>query len=454
MPQMPATDSSPSKLYLLVPRHARLDSVQARLDRVLAHDVQQLAVVVEFDGRTGSLVCVGGEQAFWRSLRPRDSVLIATTVPRLKEAAQTGASVRRADIAEILKGEVLELSARQIGISRAARVEKLVDQYSRGASVASIEQWVWQFDQVGARHVGEILADSIQVVTTRQVCGALFPLSELEELWSQIEGQSVAVCTLPRLSSSASTIASHASDWLPPAGKINRTFAQQLRDDGGPKRIIAIDDGIWSGYDAISTIEDILCLPPANPSRTQKSDGSVPRGRFDEYEIEIRVGLRCDLGESAVNDFLKAHSLANVQLSNRHGQRLGVLSSPGESSLPEVNYSEVISCNLSDGLVAPLFNASTVFRELTAADLELLDALCSEITRVNSPGRPSAWIDANRYGTNNIGSLITFSHSCPKAVLPCFRAGGELRIPTAAGKHKTVVWKPLFSSRLNSARAV
>lgn len=451
---MSAPDNSPPKLYLLVPRGTRLDSVQAKLDRVLADDVRQLAIVVEFDRLTDSLVRTGGEQSFWRSLRPRDSVLIATAVPLLTEAAQTGASVRRADIAEILKGEALELSARQIGISRAARVEKLVDQYSRGASAASIEQWVQQFDQVGARHVGEILADSIQVVTTRQVCGALFPSGELGELWSQIEGHTVAVCTLPRLSSSASTIASHASDWLPPTGKINRTFAQQLREPGGPKRIIAIDDGIWSGYDTICTVEDILGLPPTNPNRTQKSDGSIDRKKFDEYEIEIRVGFRCDLGESAVHGFLKAQSLENVRLSTRHGQRLEVLSDPEKRSLPEVDYSEVISCTLSDGLVAPLFNASRVLRALTIADLELLDALCFEITRVNSPGRPSAWIDANRYGTNNIGSLMAFSHSCPKATLPCFRAGGELRIPTAAGKHKTVVWKPLFSSRLSSARII
>lgn len=450
---MRATDGSPSKLYLLVPRGARLDSVHAKLDRVLAHDVRQLAVVVEFDGPTNSLVYAGGEQAFWRTLRAPDSVLITTTVPRLKEAAETGASVRRADFAEIVKGGVLELSARQVGISRAARVEKLVDQYSRGASAASIEQWVRQFDQVGARHVGEVLADSIQVMTTRQVCGALFPVSELEELWSQVEGQQVAICTLPRLSSSASTIASHASDWLPPAGKINRTFAQQLGGGNGPKRIIAIDDGIWSGYDAICTIEDILGLTPTNPNRQPKSDGSVSRVRFEEYEIEIRAALRCDLGESAISNFLKAHSLTNIRLSSRHGQRLEVLGGSDKRSLPDVDYSEVIACTLSQGLVAPLFNESNVFRELTTIDLELVDAICSEIARVNSPGRPAEWISANRHGTNNIGSLLTFSHSCPKATLPCFRAGGELRIRTGAGKYKTVVWKPLFSSRLNSARA-
>jgi hypothetical protein len=132
------------------------------------------------------------------------------------------------------------------------------------------------------------------------------------------------------------------------------------------------------------------------------------------------------------------------------GERLEVLGGPGKASLPEVNYSDVISCTLSDGFVAPLFNASPVLRALTIADLELLDTLCSELTRVNSHKKPPAWIDANRYGTNNIGSLMTFSHSSPKATLPCFRAGGELRIPTAAGKHKTVAWKPLFSSRLSA----
>jgi hypothetical protein len=449
---MRVTDSSPPRLYVLVPRGTRIESLRMKLERSLAYDLRHLAMVVEFDNATNALLGAAGEAAFWRTVRPRDAVVIATTVPRLKEAAQTGAAVRRADFAEIMKGEALDLSVRQAGLSRAARVEKLVDQYSRGTSAASIEQWVRQFDQLGARHLGEVLADSIQVMTTRQVCEALFPGSELDDLWAEIKGEQVAVCILPRLSSSASTIASHASDWLPPTGKINRTFAQQFGDDAAPKRIIAIDDGIWSGYDAICTLEDLLNLTPMNPNRTRKSDGTIDRGKFETYEIEIRFGLRCDLGESAFKDFLRAHSLSNIRISEIHGQRLEVLGPSGDAARQEVKYPDVISCNLPAGLVAPLFNANSMLRELKSADLDLLDVLCTEIARVNSPNRPSAWVEANRYGTNNIGSVLTFSHSCPKAALPCFRAGGEIKVSVGGGRRKTMIWKPLFSARLNSAR--
>jgi hypothetical protein len=410
-------------------------------------------MVVEFDSATNSLLSAGGEAAFWRTVRPRDAVVMATTVPRLKEAAQTGASVRRADVAAMIKGEALDLSARQAGLSRAARVEKLVDQYSRGTSAASVEQWVKQFYQLSAPDLGEALAESIQVMTTRQVCDALFPRAELNSLWAEIEGGQVAVCILPRLSSSASTIASHASDWLPASGKINRTFAQQLSDDATPKRIIAIDDGIWSGYDAICTLEDLLDLAPTNPNRTRKSDGSIAREKFEAYEIEIRFGLRCDLGESAFKDFLNAHSLSNVRISEFHGQRLEVLG-PSGTAAPEVNYSDVIGCNLPTGIVAPLFNANSVLRELKSTDLDVLEMLCTEIARVNNDNKPLSWVEANRYGTNNIGSLLTFSHSCPKAALPCFRAGGELELTVGGERRRTVMWKPLFSARLNSARQI
>ena len=451
---MRIVDSFPPRLYVLVPRGTRLESLNVKLDRLVAQDLRHLVTIVEFDRATNALVHPSGEASFWRTVRPCDSIVVSTTVPKLREAADTGAAIRRADLAQMVKGESLELSVRQVGISRAARIEKLVDQYSRGASAASIEQWVDQFYQLGVRHLGEVLADSVQVITTRQVCQALFPPAELEELWAAIENREAAVCILPRLSSSASTIASHASDWLPPAGKINRTFAHQLQDARGPKRIIAIDDGIWSGYDAICTLEDLLGLPPTNPNRTRKSDAVISRSLFDTYQIEIRLALRCDLGEMALRSFLKAHSILNVCVSEVHGQRVEVLGPCGSRSLQQVDYPDIIACTLDQGIVYPLFNTNSILQNIKSAERDFLDKLCAEIVRVNSPGKEPAWIDANRYGTNNIGSLLTFSHSCPKAALPCFRAGGELKISISGNRPKSVIWKPLFSARLNNARQV
>lgn len=333
-------------------------------------------------------------------------------------------------------GGYLEQVLRSASLSKeqliATTLAKNLHRPGEEIALRSIEAWRKQWMRIGEGKLGDLLLDLVDVRETVDVCRLLWPEPTALEKECIRDG-SLAICTLTGMGTSGGIIARSIRQYV--NARMDEKLSDLLRDKHC-ERIIAVDDGLWSGFDAIKQITTAL-------------DGGDVERRLRAAHIELRFAFHTDLGKHALKSFLKEKALHGVHISPAIGEESRVLTAEGARACDDgrINHQVVTSYGLDDDWVQPRAIKLLQDLDVKPTSLRKLGLVCKALV---SSGSMVDDVEkrGTQYGTNNIGGTIAFTHGVPMALLPCFRIDAPIRIE---GTSSVIEWRGLFAEAKNRA---
>ena len=419
------------RLFIVVERPENVEFIERILDtkalgwrngRAFVAVANNLDVTI-----TGRHLLVGREV-----VKLMDQVVVTKDAARqaaaLARARELGYSIRLVDASSLtswsregMLEHVLRASMLTSSQQLATKVAPYMHAGGSQAMADAVQAWIQQWRKLGDEELGFALLDVLAFYDTLEICRLIAP--DPQDM-SELEAGNIALCTMAGMNSSAGPIARCFRNFA--AQKIEFTLSQLSKREDLPERVVVLDDGLWSGFDAMKQIDAAMLCPSKS---------------FTKARVELRFAMRTDLGEAALSSYLRANDYAQFSIRSTP-VALNVLTDSGRlaSSEGRLNHENVRDCRLEDEWTEPLAMALLKDRGVKPASLLKLEDLCRSLVAVNSD-RGEAYVRGNRLGTNNIGGVTAFGHGVPMSLLPCYRARGKIQKPGGGGKFE---WKPLF----------
>lgn len=419
------------RLFIIVERQDSLDSIQRILDTKAPDWRNGRAFVASANNQDitisrGQLVVTG------TPVELMDQVVVTKDASRqalaLARARELGYSIRLVDTRALtswsrdsLLEHVLRASMLTSSQQLATRVSPYMHAGGAQAMAKTLHAWNMQWRNLGEEELGFALLDALTFYDTLEICRLLAP--DNQEL-ADLDAGKVVFCTMAGMNTSAGPIARCFRNFAP--HKIDHTLSQLSRFEDVPERVVVLDDGLWSGFDAMKQIDAII--PNASPA-------------FKKAQVELRFAIRTDLGETALISYLR--SQGHGRFSIRSAQRpMTILTASGRNASLDgrLDHGKVRNCELDDEWVEPHAMALLKAQNVKPSSLAKLEVLCRSLVAVNTD-RGDSYVHGNRLGTNNIGGVTVYGHGVPMSLLPCYRAKGRIEKPGGGGK---IDWTPLF----------
>jgi hypothetical protein len=293
---------------------------------------------------------------------------------------------------------------------------------------SDVDDWLLQFDAVGARWIGEALLRQIDVIGPSEVARAFNMPAQA------MVGQKLVFTFLSEddPASSANRIGALLSQLYARPNVSDFVAALTAADTGS--RVLVCEDALWTGIELRNLLTRLTGAGDLEASAQGK-------------RITFRHAVVCDYGLHIVHHFIAFNKLDFVDLFLGEGQRFVRVLAPEvheiekrpEWSLPPVQFEDWLTT-----LVRPIAFRDVALWSGQQAEAQLL---CTQIGRqlidkyvldTNKTWREEVR-ESFALGAGGFGSTTAFGHSVPKACLPLLWLEG----PVTLGLVK-LNWKPLF----------
>jgi len=354
----------------------------------------------------------------------------ATSVPvvALQTRCPVQPSVPIHELFVKLRSKKLEPLLREFKLDWGAQSEEAYQRYTRRRSSFSLNAWLTQFERLGDRRAGEILARMLAVHDTSRFVEAYHPERLVEGARHRILG----------VGSRMGKSGAHISSFLRNFAKAEiLEFAEAIefhvvREREGPLHVF--EDGLWTGIELKRVLDSLLGRAPVGREKVRPLRNL---SWLNDLDIRLHYLIQTDLGRHAAEGLLRDEGLEHVQIeAPQPGGLISVLSESGVDRFLGGSYTfqDVEKHALRDGDVIPALRS---FKS-SWCDTSMVDRVCAFVERhgwlytqaMNGlPHREGDAYDSHLpYGANHIGLYQVFSHCAPRAALPVFWCDGEMRL--------------------------
>ena len=301
----------------------------------------------------------------------------------------------------------------------------------RQQSWSVIESWIKQFDQFGARGVGESLARLLLVqrpevlIATSEIATAL-PKQQLNFL-AALSGLGKSGGVL--LQNAAKYVQQNESGCI---GKGITRYAEKSPDG----TLHVIEDGLWTGFEFLKVLDALERKKPhpAIQALNNLSD-------LETVKVRLHFLLATDIGVETLKSILQERKLKNFELAP-FPIYITVLSDTARKKFESGEYT--FHDVMDDKIPASEIEPAILSEQRPWLDDKMKTALAKLIEekagllypvpeKLQSPLH-QAW----PYGASFIGSNIVFAHSSPRAAVPFYWKSGVFQ-----DKRKQVNWNAL-----------
>lgn len=306
-----------------------------------------------------------------------------------------------------------------------------------------IDDWLRQFGLLRATDLGRSILGSVRLYDAATLGNMLADLSVSSDY-------ATCVNVDPRGNSKSGDVVRNLLTKRQAGRQIGASPAELL-ESSKFTRIAIFEDGLWSGTEAIGIFESLLGRRNDNLKTKALSDTDMLR----QAEVVLAYGVGTDYGRSIVTRYLLDNGLSNVRIEI--GQEIQVSTDPLRQRLKAqpLDWSRLREMGPEPGEVQPYVIGQLTARGVATTDLEHAKTFLSELGS-------QLWVPYNDHmativpkwqpwplerreraslGQHGLGLAHGFGHSIPKASLPIFWYGGEVKMG-----FKTIKWKPLFKN--------
>ncbi len=230
--------------------------------------------------------------------------------------------------------------------------------------------------------------------------------------------------------------------------KIYSYPAEAIQNDGA-KRIVLVEDGLWSGTEAIGILQSLM---------GEREDTRLKTMRLNDPKLLAQTQVRLayvsstDYGQAIVRRELEARGLGHITLESNSLLRVAKSDFLAQLGDQKYDISKVLNVGPSANDMEPYAFATLTEHGLDPLKAKQMKSFCGEVGYQllghyldgmrTSHGWGSWAVEKQKNaatGMHGLGLTHAFGHSIPKASLPLYWGAGEV---TYNGKR--VIWRPLL----------
>lgn len=211
-------------------------------------------------------------------------------------------------------------------------------------------------------------------------------------------------------------------------------------------RVVMVEDGLWSGTEAIGVFESLL----GRRQGREKTKALSEPGLLSDSELTLVYGIGTDYGQAMVRRYLADEGLSNIQIycgGLVPVATQGLLESIGDSGFDVLALRESGPAlgNITPHLEACLAPFTPMQRSEAIAFCRLIG---KQLLRnyLSNQVQTKGWnmwaeerLEKCSLGMHGLGLAHAFGHSVPKATIPLLWGQGQV-----TWNGKTINWVPLF----------
>ncbi|NUU03520.1 hypothetical protein [Herbaspirillum robiniae] len=301
----------------------------------------------------------------------------------------------------------------------------------RGKNWEIIDTWIRQFDQFGARSVGEALARLLLVQRPEVL------VAESEIGTSSHYQQLPFLAALSGLGKSGGVLLQNASKYTrqQASGCIGAGISWYVKNSPS-ETLNVIEDGLWTGFEFFKVL-DALEGRKFHAAIQTLDD---PR-QLSAVQVRLHFLVSTDIGIATLKSILQERKLTNFELAPSP-RYINVLSdvARGKFQSGEYSYLDVIHDRIPSSEIMPAILSeqrpwlNDAMRMAIAKLIREKGGLLYPVPSKLVQPRHEAW----PFGASFIGSHMVFAHSSPRAALPFYWKSGVF-----GERGKQFKWKAL-----------
>lgn len=442
-------------IFLCEPRHCA--AVEAELKACAHHLLAPLmTAVIPFDADGGRLPV--GQVELLKALsvpRQYETELALVVAPREVSKKLKLESLSKAANFELLeksagvltrggKGtSVVHSQVNHCGLSVVGGASEMLNHWTHGqVGRERVMDWMEQFQTLGGfGWVGKALLGQMNLMPQ-------FSLSEKLSALPVAPDEALCVNKDPRGNFKSGDVLGNMLGKRFDGRTIYQNPADAIEKDGA-KRILLIEDGLWSGTETVGILDSLL---GRRPEQRLKTTALTKPELLNETGVRLAYVVGTDYGQELVRRALKERGLEHITVECIETITVTAPALLAQMADPAVDMSKIIEMGPPADMLRPHVFAALQAQGMPASELTRLTKFCKEVGHqllgnyIRHMGETRGWTawDAEKHanaatGMHGLGLSHAFGHSIPKASLPLFWGSGEVKL-----NGKRVMWRPLL----------
>lgn len=304
---------------------------------------------------------------------------------------------------------------------------------------AAIDSWIRQFVTLGQPNaLGERLLGKIYLVSSGELGNRLSKLNP---------PTSAALCvnSYGRLTGKSADVISAIARKR--ELKVYDCPASAI-DEAGHREVYLIEDGLWSGTEAMGVIDSLRGL---RQKGREKTTPLTNPGVLTDVQLTMAYAIGTNYGRASLERHLSQSGLKTVRVITLEEHDIVT-----EDVIQRIRRGDLSLQDLKErggppsaDILAPAATALRSVDELNFCQSIGQQLFAHYLTlQQRNPENPWREWSAQRreacaLGMHGLGSMQLFAHSAPKAVLPLIWGSGRV-----TWKHRSIDWKPLIKNAL------
>ncbi len=389
----------------------------------------------------------------WRAVQPEIARRIENDVPKAAGFMQilvldklqfnVAFGVEEGDLRQVTRISALDGFSKRlpeilrgVGLDWLSSLERKLSKWHHGIiDKRSITCWLNQFEQCGSsRWIGEALLRSLEFWSAEDLISAVeFSSTTLEAfehicVHRQQAGKSADVL--------ASLFTKRIKPLMPKFSEMQDLYSLiESLDPKQERQLLYLEHGLFSGTEILTLLGDLLDLETPVGRRRKSAPLSNP-DFLSAHKVTLLFPVATSFGISRVTQFLVEHNLPKIEVASTTAGRIDVLTTDGVQALESKDFFEkdIRNCPCDPDSHFRRFEHDN--KAIWKNEDRRLRAVgfCKEIGiqlfRQYLLRIGYAWdetkIQRSAMGMFGMGLTFAFSHSCPKATIPLFWAGGKV----------------------------
>lgn len=341
------------------------------------------------------------------------------------------------------ESSLIQSTTNQCGLSILSMSTSIIQRWTHAQiDRADIDGWLEQFGRLGSyTWIGKSLLSLFYLKSP----------SELSEHFSEIkidEDEALCVNREPRGNfKSAEVVGNLLGKRFP--NKMPYGSPAEAMEKHGEQRIVLVEDGLWSGTEAIGILDSLLGNRDVNRLKTEPLQNPEI---LNKIGFRLVYGIGTDYGQAIVRRSLNDRGLPHISVECAETVHVAKEELIREISNPGSDISAILETGPKANQLRPFALEALRSMSVDTKDFDVAVQFCKDAgfqlfsnyiehmkIHKNWKNWPSDKLDNAACGMHGLGLAHAFGHSIPKASLPLFWGSGPVKI-----NGRSTIWKPLL----------